>query len=122
MKQITKRLTDTNLSKLKAYALSHAANSIRAKDYKNKEFTIEGYAVTHVKMTEDDDSVREMDTLTLLTTDGTIIGTNSQTMLDMFYDMIAIIEDDKLDLSQTPMIIKEGKCREGSFNSLEFVL
>lgn len=122
MKQITKRVTETNLPKLKAYALAHSANSVRAKDYKNQEFSVEGYVVTHVTMIEDNDSVREMDTLTLLTTDGAIIGTNSKTMLDTFRNMLTIIKEDGLNLNDTPLIIREGKCKEGSFNSLEFIL
>lgn len=122
MKKIEKRIDETNMSKLKAYALCNASNAVHAKDYRNKEFIVDGYAVADVKITDDDDTVREMASLCILTTDGVIIATNSITMLDSFYNMLAVLKDENLKLSDVKMIIKEGKCKEGSFNSIEFVL
>ena len=122
MKKIEKKVLASNFSNLKAYALCNAANAVHAKDYRNKEFIAEGYSVARVKITDDDDSVREMTSLCILTTDGVIIATNSITMLDNFYDMLAVLKEENLNLSDVKMIIKEGKCKEGSFNSIEFVL
>lgn len=122
MKQIAKKIKESNLSKLKAYALCNAGNAVRAKDYKDKEFSVEGYVVTDVKITEDDDNIREMKTLSILTTEGVVIATNSRPMLDNFYNMKMVIESENMNLSDAKMIIREGKCKEGCFNSLEFVL
>lgn len=122
MKQITKMIKESNLSKLKAYALSNAGNAIRAKEYKDTEFSVEGYAITEVKIIDDNDNVKEMTTLSLLTTDGIVIATNSRPMLDNFINMKMVIESENINLGDTKMIIREGKCKEGSFNSLEFVL
>ena len=122
MKKIEKKVLASNFSTLKAYALCNASNAVHAKDYRNKEFIAEGYAVAGVKITDDDDSVRNMTSLCILTTDGVIIATNSMTMLDNFYDMLAVLKEENLNLSDVKMIIKEGKCKEGSFNSIEFVL
>ena len=122
MKKIEKKIKATNMTKLKAYALCNASNAVHAKDYRNNEFIADGYAVASVKITDDDDSVREMITLCILTTDGVIIATNSLTMLDNFYDMLAVLKEENLNLSDVKMVIRDGKCREGSFNSIEFVL
>ena len=122
MKRIEKKIRETNFSKLKAYAICNTSNAVRAKDYKNTEFSIDGYVVTDVKITDDDDTTREMTSLCLLTTDGVIIATNSIPMLDNFYNMLAVMNDENINISDVKMIIREGKCKEGSFNSIEFVL
>ena len=122
MKKIEKKIEETNMSKLKAYALCNAVNAVRAKDYKNKEFSVDGYVIAGVKITDDDDTVREMTSLCLLTTDGVIIATNSIPMLDNFYNMLAVLREENINISDVKMIIKDGKCKEGSFNSIEFVL
>ena len=122
MKKIAKEIVETNLSKLKAYALCNAVNATRAKDYKNKEFSVEGYVITEVTITDDDNTTSEMETLTLLTTDGEIIATNSRPMLENFYNMKKVLESENTAMSDVKMIIRDGKCAEGSFNSLEFVL
>lgn len=122
MKKIAKEIVETNLSKLKAYALCNAVNATRAKDYKNKEFSVEGYVITEVIITDDDNTTSEMETLTLLTTDGEIIATNSRPMLENFYNMKNVLESENIAMTDVKMIIRDGKCAEGSFNSLEFVL
>ena len=83
---------------------------------------VDGYSVADVKIIDDDDTVREMTSLCILTTDGVIIATNSFPMLDNFYNMLAVMKEENLNLSDVKMIIKEGKCKEGSYNSIEFVL
>lgn len=122
MKKIAKEIVETNLSKLKAYALCNAVNATRAKDYKNKEFSVEGYVITEVTITDDDNTTSEMETLTLLTTECEIIATNSRPMLENFYNMKNVLESENTAMSDVKMIIRDGKCAEGSFNSLEFVL
>lgn len=122
MKKLEKKIIASNLSTLKAYALCNATNAVHAKDYRNKEFIVDGYSVADVKIIDDDDTVREMTSLCILTTDGVIIATNSFPMLDNFYNMLAVMKEENLNLSDVKMIIKEGKCKEGSYNSIEFVL
>lgn len=122
MKKIAKEIIETNFSKLKAYALCNAVNATRAKDFKNKEFSVEGYVITEVTITDDDNTTSEMETLTLLTTEGEIIATNSRPMLENFYSMKIVLENENIAMSDVKMIIRDGKCAEGSFNSLEFVL
>lgn len=122
MKKIEKKIEETNMSRLKAYALCNAVNAVHAKDYKNKEFSVDGYVIAGVKITDDDDTVREMTSLCLLTTDGVIIATNSIPMLDNFYNMLTVLKEENINLSDVKMVIRDGKCREGSFNSIEFVL
>lgn len=122
MKRIAKEIIETNFSKLKAYALCNAVNATRAKNFKNKEFSVEGYVITAVMITDDDNTTSEMETLTLLTTDGEIIATNSRPMLENFYNMKNVLDSEDIAMSDVKMIIRDGKCAEGSFNSLEFVL
>lgn len=122
MKRISKKIRESNFTNLKAYAICNASNAVCAKDYRNTEFSIDGYVVTDVQITDDDDTTREMTTLCLLTTDGVIIATNSNTMLDNFYDMLDVMTDENMNISDAKMVIREGKCKEGSFNSIEFVL
>lgn len=122
-KTMSMKVVESNLDKLKAYALAKNSDSESAKKCVGVQFNLQDYVITHNTIVDNDtgESV-EMDCLTIRTTDNHLIGTNSKTLISNLEDILELCADEDMSISELPLIIKQGEGTNGTFNTIEIVL
>ena len=125
MKHLTLKINQTNLGKLEAYAIVKSSESYPAKECVGNEFKIKGYVLADT--TIDDNvtgEVKDGQSLSILTEDGHIIGTNSPTIINNLFEIVNMINDDEeLQLEDITCKIVSGKSKNGNtFYSLDVVI
>lgn len=93
MKHLSKKVLDTNLSKLDAYKAMNTNDGMSAKDYTDNEFKLLGYVIYEGAITDVNEETGEIvpvskgENIVLSTTVG-FIGSNSPTIIGSFKDML----------------------------------
>lgn len=125
MKHLTLHIKDTNLGKIQAYAVAKSSESYPAKECIDTQFNIKGYVLADTE-TQDDETgeVTQGTSLSMLTTDEHIIGTNSTTIINNLKELIDMVNDDEtLKLEDVTCKIAAGKAKSGNtFYSLDVVI
>lgn len=125
MKHLTLHIKDTNLGKIQAYAVAKSSESYPAKECVDTQFNIKGYVLADNE-TQDDETgeVTQGTSLSILTTDEHIIGTNSTTIINNLKELIDMVNDDEtLKLEDITCKIAAGKAKSGNtFYSLDVVI
>lgn len=125
MKHLTLHIKDTNLGKVQAYALSKSSESYPAKECVDTQFNIKGYVLADTEIQDDETGeVTQGTSLSILTTDEHIIGTNSTTIINNLKELIDMVNDDEtLKLEDITCKIAAGKAKSGNtFYSLDVVI
>ena len=117
MKKMNMKVINSNLGNLHAYALAKKTETMPAKECIGATFKLKDYVITHNVITDN-----EMDCLTMSTEDGKYIGTNSQTLISNFLDIISICEDAETSYKEVTLTIAQSKGKNGNFNTIEIVL
>lgn len=125
MKHLTLHIKDTNLGKIQAYAVVKSSESYPAKECVDKQFNIKGYVLADTEIQDDETGeVTQGTSLSILTTDEHIIGTNSTTIINNLKELIDMVNDDEtLKLEDITCKIATGKAKSGNtFYSLDVVI
>lgn len=123
MKQMKIMVERTNVEdKFTAYSIAKSSRGVKASEYVDLPFTVEEYVETHNVITDlDSGEVKEMNCLTLITEDGQMIGTNSPTLISNFFDLVELMEDYDLEITDKQFIIRKGKGKNGTFSTIEAI-
>lgn len=117
MKSLKIEVIGTNLDKKGAYRLTHATDTLQAKNFKGTPFKLKGYAQTHNVIVDDETGeTKEMSCLTIETTEGVKIGTNAVGIVNRFNELLELFEDETLEIL---LVITSGRNARGEFLSLE---
>lgn len=125
MKHLTLHIKDTNLGKVQAYAVAKSSESYPAKECVDTQFIIKGYVLADTEIQDDETGeVTQGTSLSILTTDEHIIGTNSTTIINNLKELIDMVNDDEtLKLEDITCKIAAGKAKSGNtFYSLDVVI
>lgn len=125
MKHLTLHIKDTNLGKIQAYAVAKSSESYPAKEWVDTQFNIKGYVLADTEIQDDETGeVTQGTSLSILTTDEHIIGTNSTTIINNLKELIDMVNDDEtLKLEDITCKIATGKAKSGNtFYSLDVVI
>lgn len=125
MKHLTLHIKDTNLGKIQAYAVVKSSESYPAKECVDTQFNIKGYVLADNEIQDDETGeVTQGTSLSILTTDEHIIGTNSTTIINNLKELIDMVNDDEtLKLEDITCKIAAGKAKSGNtFYSLDVVI
>ena len=125
MKHLTLHIKDTNLGKIQAYAVAKSSESYPAKECVDTQFNIKGYVLADTEIQDDEKGeVTKGTSLSILTTDEHIIGTNSTTIINNLKELIDMVNDDEtLKLEDITCKIASGKSKSGNtFYSLDVVI
>lgn len=125
MKHLTLHIKDTNLGKIQAYAVVKSSESYPAKECVDTQFNIKGYVLAYTEIQDDETGeVTQGTSLSILTTDEHIIGTNSTTIINNLKELIDMVNDDEtLKLEDITCKIATGKAKSGNtFYSLDVVI
>lgn len=125
MKHLTLHIKDTNLGKIQAYAAAKSSESYPAKECVDTQFNIKGYVLADTEIQDDETGeVTQGTSLSILTTDDHIIGTNSTTIINNLKELIDMVNDDEiLKLEDITCKIAAGKAKSGNtFYSLDVVI
>lgn len=125
MKHLTLHIKDTNLGKIQAYAVVKSSESYPAKECVDTQFNIKGYVLADTEIQNDETGeVTQGTSLSILTTDEHIIGTNSTTIINNLKELIDMVNDDEtLKLEDITCKIATGKAKSGNtFYSLDVVI
>lgn len=125
MKHLTLHIKDTNLGKVQAYAVAKSSESYPAKECVDTQFSIKGYVLADTEIQDDETGeVTKGTSLSILTTDEHIIGTNSTTIINNLKELIDMVNDDEtLKLEDITCKIAAGKAKSGNtFYSLDVVI
>lgn len=125
MKHLTLHIKDTNLEKIQAYAVARSSESYPAKECVDTQFNIKGYVLADTEIQDDEtEEVTQGASLSILTTDEHIIGTNSTTIINNLKELIDMVNDDEtLKLEDITCKIATGKAKSGNtFYSLDVVI
>lgn len=125
MKHLTLHIKDTNLGKIQAYAVVKSSESYPAKECVDTQFNIKGYVLADTEIQDDETGeVTQGTSLSILTTDEHIIGTNSTTIINNLKELIDMVNDDEtLKLEDITCKIATGKAKSGNtFYSLDVVI
>lgn len=125
MKHLTLHIKDTNLGKIQAYAVIKSSESYPAKECVDTQFNIKGYVLADNEIQDDETGeVTQGTSLSILTTDEHIIGTNSTTIINNLKELIDMVNDDEtLKLEDITCKIAAGKAKSGNtFYSLDVVI
>lgn len=125
MKHLTLHIKDTNLGKIQAYAVVKSSESYPAKECVDTQFNIKGYVLADTEIEDDETGeVKQGTSLSILTTDDHIIGTNSQTIANNLKELIEMVNsDEELKLEDITCKIATGKSKSGkTFYSLDVVI
>lgn len=125
MKHLTLKINQTNLGKVQAYAVAKSTESYPAKECVGNEFKIKGYVLADTTIQDDETGeVTHGQSLSILTNDGHIIGTNSPTIINNLFEIVnMIIDDEELQLEDITCKIVTGKSKTGNtFYSLDVVI
>lgn len=125
MKHLTLHIKDTNLGKIQAYAVVKSSESYPAKECVDTQFNIKGYVLADTEIQDDETGeVTQGTSLSILTTDEHIIGTNSTTIINNLKELIDMVNDDEtLKLEDITCKIASGKAKSGNtFYSLDVVI
>lgn len=125
MKHLTLHIKDTNLGKIQAYAVVKSSESYPAKECVDTQFNIKGYVLAANEIQDDETGeVTQGTSLSILTTDEHIIGTNSTTIINNLKELIDMVNDDEtLKLEDITCKIAAGKAKSGNtFYSLDVVI
>lgn len=125
MKHLTLHIKDTNLGKIQAYAVVKSSESYPAKECVDTQFNIKGYVLADTEIQDDETGeVTQGTSLSILTTDEHIIGTNSTTIINNLKELIDMVNDDEtLKLEDITCKIAMGKAKSGNtFYSLDVVI
>ena len=119
MKQMKIEVKRTNVEGFDAYALAKSSKGVKASDYTEMAFTLEKYLESKNTITDvDTGEVESMTCLTIVATDGTVIGTNSPTFINAFFDLLDAFSDFGIDFSSRQLIISKGQGKRGTFNTI----
>lgn len=123
MKNMKITVQRTNIDdKFIAYATAKSSRGVKASEYVDLPFTVEEYVETRNAITDlDSGEVNEMNCLTLITEDGQMIGTNSPTLISNFFDLVELMEDYGLKITDKQFIIRKGKGKNGTFSTIEAI-
>lgn len=125
MKHLTLHIKDTNLGKIQAYAVAKSTDSYPAKECVDTQFNIKGYVLAETEILDDETGENTNGTsLSILTTDEHVIGTNSKTIINNLKELIEMVNDDEtLKLEDITCKIATGKAKSGNtFYSLDVVI
>lgn len=125
MKHLTLHIKETNLGKIQAYAVAKSSESYPAKDCTDTQFNIKGYVLADTEIEDDETGeVKQGISLSILTTDDHIIGTNSKTIANNLKELIEMVNsDEELKLEDITCKIATGKSKSGkTFYSLDVVI
>ena len=125
MKHLTLHIKDTNLSKVQAYAVAKSSESYPAKDCVDTQFNIKGFVLADTEIVNDETGeTKNGQSLSILTIDDHIIGTNSSTIINNLKELIEMVEEDEtLKLEEITCKIATGKAKSGNtFSSLDVVI
>lgn len=123
MKKINIEIKDTNMEdKINAYALTRSSQGVSAKKMVGKKFKLKNYVFYSQKIEDlETGEVVQQDCVTLETTEGEIIGTNSQVLSNALKDIINLIKDFNLEIDCRELVIVNGQGKTGNtFNTIEF--
>ena len=119
MKQMKIEVLRTNIEGFDAYALAKSSRGVKASDYVELPFTCEKYVESKNTITDTETGeVTTMNCLTIVATDGTVIGTNSPTFINTFFDLMEAFSTYGVDLSSKQLIIIRGQGKRGTFNTI----
>ena len=119
MKQMKIEVKRTNVEGFDAYALAKTSKGVKASDYAEMPFTLEKYVESENTITDvDTGEVETMTCLTIVATDGTIIGTNSPTFINTFFDLLHAFNEFGIDFKSRQLIITKGQGKRGTFNTI----
>lgn len=128
-KELKRKIIGGNVEdKLMAFAITKKTDCMSAKDFIEIPFTAEKYVVTADTITDQDTGeVKEMTSLTIVGKDENgkpiAVGTNSPTVRKDFEEIVDVLKDAGLQISDRQMIIKQGISKNGrTFNSIQLVL
>lgn len=123
MKQMKIKVERTNVEdKFNAYSIAKSSRGVKASEYVDIPFTIQQYVETKNTVTDlESGEVNEMNCLTLLVDDGQMIGTNSPTLITNFFDLVEVMNDVGLKITDKQFIIRKGKGKNGSFSTIETI-
>lgn len=125
MKHLTMHIKETNLGKVQAYGVAKSSESYPAKECVDTQFNIKGYVLADTEISNDETGeVKTSMSLSILTNDGHIIGTNSPTIINNLKELIEMVNDDEsLELEDITCKISTGKAKSGNtFYSLDVVI
>ena len=125
MKHLTLHIKETNLGKIQAYAVAKSSESYPAKECVDTQFNIKGYVLADTEIEDDETGeVKQGTSLSILTTDEHIIGTNSKTIANNLKELIEMVNsDEELKLEDITCKIATGKSKSGkTFYSLDVVI
>lgn len=128
-KELKRKIIGGNVEdKLMAFAITKKTDCMSAKDFIEIPFTAEKYVVTADEILDlDTGEIQEMTSLTIVGKDengqSIAVGTNSPTVRKHFEEIVDVLKDAGLQISDRQMIIKQGISKNGrTFNSIQLVL
>ena len=123
MKNMKITVERTNIDdKFIAYATAKSSRGVKASEYVDVPFTVKEYVETHNVITDlDSGEINEMNCLTLIVDDGQMIGTNSPTLISNFFDLVEVMKDVGLKITDRQFIIRKGKGKNGTFSTIETI-
>lgn len=123
MKQMIIKVERTNVEdKFNAYSIAKSSRGVKASEYIDIPFTIQQYVETKNTITDlDSGEINEMNCLTLIVDDGQMIGTNSPTLISNFFDLVEVMNDVGLKITDKQFIIRKGKGKNGTFSTIETI-
>lgn len=123
MKQMKIKVERTNIEdKFNAYSIAKSSRGVKASEYSDIPFTIQQYVETKNTINDlDSGEVNEMNCLTLIVDDGQMIGTNSPTLISNFFDLVEVMNDIGLKITDKQFIIRKGKGKNGTFSTIETI-
>ena len=128
-KELKRKIIGGNVEdKLVAFAITKMTNGMSAKDFIEIPFTAEKYLVTADTIADQDTGeVKEMTSLIIVGKDengqSIAVGTNSPTVRKNFEEIVDVLKDAGLQISDRQMIIRQGISKNGrTFNSIQLVL
>lgn len=124
MKNMKIKVERTNIEdKFLAYNIAKSSRGVKASKFIDTPFIVKGYVETKNTISDffDSGEVEEMYCLTLITDDNKMIGTNSPTLISNFFDLLEVMKDCGIKITDRQFIIRQGKGRNGTFSTIETI-